>query len=134
MKETTKTTAIHSLETVRCRIENWRTAKQGRRAMPEELWQAAAELTEHYSINRIAKELRLNYTALRDRISREQGHNLPTTVPSAGFVELRAGVPGIAEACEAELETAAGAKLKIRYTQSMGIDIEQLWQETLRRS
>lgn len=60
MKETIKTTAIHSLETVRCRIENWRTAKQGRRAMPEELWQAAAELTEHYSINRIAKELRLN--------------------------------------------------------------------------
>jgi len=134
MKDTTKPTVTQLLQAVKHRIENWRIAKQGRRAMPEELWQAAAELAGQYSTNRIAKELRLNYNALKNRVNREQGRNLPSVVPSAEFVELRAGGAGMAEACEAELETAGGAKLKIRYTRDMGIDIGKLWQETLRRS
>ena len=133
MKETTGPTVTQSLETVKRRIQCWRTAKRGRRAMPEELWQVAAGLTRQYSVNRVAQELRLNYTALKNRVSRQQRQTLPARVQEAEFVELKAGELGIEYGCEVELEKACGSKLKIKYTSGMGINIGELWRNFLRQ-
>jgi hypothetical protein len=38
-------------------IERWRQTRKRRRPMPEQLWQAAARLSEQSSINQVSKAL-----------------------------------------------------------------------------
>lgn len=47
-----------SLSEVKELIEAWRQNREKRRAMPEELWEAAAGLSEKYSLHQILKALR----------------------------------------------------------------------------
>jgi hypothetical protein len=46
----------------------WRETRIKQSPIPEALWDAAAGLAEHYSINQIASVLGLNHTALKNRI------------------------------------------------------------------
>ena len=64
MKETTNPAIAYTLETLRQQIQGWRENKNKSRAMPEELWRAAAGLAGKSSVNRIAHVLGLNYSAL----------------------------------------------------------------------
>jgi hypothetical protein len=45
----------------------WRNQKKRRDPIPPALWERALHLVEHYSINTIAKHLRLNYNELKIR-------------------------------------------------------------------
>lgn len=134
MKESKTPASPKTLETVRNLIQDWRRDKKGRRSMPEELWQAAAGLTGQYSLNRISKELRLNYTALKNRVNQHQRNNLPANVQEAEFVDLGVSRQVMICSCEVEMQSKSGANLKIRYTPDAGIDLDQLWRETLSRS
>ncbi len=60
-----KTTAI---EKVKQRFETWREVRNKRTKIPEELWQAAVELSSDYSLNKISQTLHLNYSVLKERI------------------------------------------------------------------
>ncbi|MFN3484572.1 MAG: hypothetical protein ACK44W_03705 [Planctomycetota bacterium] len=53
---------------VRDRFETWRKAKKGRERIPPRLWSAAAGLCGRHGVNLVSKWLRLNHTALRDRL------------------------------------------------------------------
>jgi len=134
MKESKIPASPKPLETVRNLIQDWRRDKQGRRSMPEELWQAAADLARQSSVNRIAKELRLNNTALMKRVNRHENSNLPAAVQEAEFIALNTVEPVFGCGCEVELEKSCGSKLKIKYTAGMGINIVQLWSEFLQHS
>jgi hypothetical protein len=51
------------------RFERWRKNKSGRERIPEQLWAAAVKLCARHGVERVRRGLRLNYTALRDRIA-----------------------------------------------------------------
>lgn len=73
---------------VRKAFEGWRSSKkQGREPIPPKLWGLAARLCETYSVNRIARCLGLNYTALKVEVNRR----LHRRQPEPAFVELKPG-------------------------------------------
>lgn len=49
-------------------FEDWREQKRGRDRIPDRLWRVAARLCARESVHRVARWLRLNDTALRDRV------------------------------------------------------------------
>jgi hypothetical protein len=59
-----------ALENVCHLFADWRKAKTGRERIPEQLWQAAADLyhTRKMTINRIVRALRLSHSALKSKI------------------------------------------------------------------
>lgn len=98
-----------TLKEVQAQFENWRQRRKNRRAeIPSALWEAAASLSGRYSVHEISKRLRLNYTALRDRIA---GDAIKHQVPA--FVELDMISSPTADCeCIIELEKA-DARMKI---------------------
>jgi hypothetical protein len=73
-------------------FEGWRSGKkQGREPIPPKLWGLAARLCETYSINRIARCLGVNYTALKVEATRRRHQRHPKST----FVEL---IPGSVQA------------------------------------
>ncbi len=69
----TTTSQIDSAEVreVREQFERWRSGKEGRERIPVKLWGMAAKLCETYGLNRVARALRLNYTALKVEANRQ---------------------------------------------------------------
>jgi len=49
-------------------FEDWRERKRGRERIPDRLWRLAMKLCGGESVHRVARWLRLNDTALRDRV------------------------------------------------------------------
>lgn len=98
----TSTSSIESAEVRRVQeqFERWRSGKEGRERIPPKLWRMAAQLCETYSIHRIARGLRLNYTALKVEVDKRM-HRRPHT---PAFVELKPGnlptgmIPGTSSA------------------------------------
>ena len=73
---------------VRATFERWRSRKkQGREPIPAKLWRMSARLCETYSINRVARCLGLNYTALKVEVNRRPHRHHP----NPAFVELTPG-------------------------------------------
>jgi hypothetical protein len=123
------------------RFEKWRNSHTGRLPIPEPLREAAAELTRHHVIFRIAKVLHLEYGKLKERVGvmvsatkNPVDKNLSALAPTqAGrrkravvlmrsrsqsrppaFVELFAPKPGSYHECRLELEGRRG-KMRIEF-------------------
>lgn len=102
-----------SLEAVNELIEAWRRDRKKRRPMPEELWEAAASLSEKYSLHQISKALGLNHTTLKKRVHPDRAPVQKEQIPT--FIELgMQPVPMIAE-CIIEMEDGAGAKMRMQF-------------------
>ena len=98
------------LAKVKEQFESWRQNRKGRQPIPEVLWQAATGLSKHYSINKIAKELGLGYSALKKRVA-----GLADNTKSP-FVELKLPESAFPSAYwTVEMEKPDGAKLKMCY-------------------
>jgi hypothetical protein len=122
---TRKTRALPArLEGVRRRFEHWRRTRKIPSRIPDSLWAAAARLAGTYGISRVAAMLRVNYTALKQRVTR--GVTTAGSRPSVGgagavpageavarFVELASPVSAGACECTLELENAGGAKMRV---------------------
>jgi hypothetical protein len=79
---------IHSVDVreVRESFQRWRSSKkQGREPIPAKLWGMAVKLCETYSINRVARCLGLNHTALKAEANRRRRQH------KQAFVELASG-------------------------------------------
>ncbi len=78
-----------SLEQVQQRFESWRQCRKKRTRIPQNLWKAAAALSEEYSIFHLSKALRVNYTALKKQVVKFNAQQTSTSyVSSSTFVEL----------------------------------------------
>lgn len=102
---------------VQDRFERWRKNKSGRDRIPERLWAAAMKLCERHGVDRVRRWLRLNYTALRDRIAHARRSGpVPQKKKSApAFVEWVSTAPMTAPpVAEYVLELQDGADLRIR--------------------
>lgn len=116
-KQPLSTEQSAALEKARQLFSDWRKNKTGRERIPEQLWQAASDLyhTRKMTINRIARGLRLNYSALKAKIydMPPAAINPPEEDVSSLFIEV-AAQQGYSE-CVIELENQAGVKMRMRF-------------------
>ena len=97
------------LDRVRRRFERWRRTRQRRSPIPAALWTLALEAARAHGLHQTARTLRLNHTALTQRLRAAGGPPARAT-----FVELLPAPTAGGPACTLELETARGAKLRIQ--------------------
>jgi hypothetical protein len=103
------------IEEVRRRFRSWRrTCRRGR--IPEDLWNAAAELAGALGVNPVAQELGLDYCSLKRRTeeassARKAKQSGPT---SARFVEVELPARRPRAECVVEVEDRSGTRLTVR--------------------
>jgi len=97
---------LPTVEEVGARLEEWRRNRQGRAAIPDELWSAAIEVARRDGVNRTATALRLDGGKLKRRMIAADGVAKRTVAPS--FVELIAPEAGALRQCAIELEGRRG--------------------------
>ncbi len=91
------------------RFERWRRTRQRRSPIPDALWVLALEAARAHGLHQTARTLRLNHTALKERLS--AAGDPPVCAP---FVELMPGLAAGGPTCTLELETARGVKLRLQ--------------------
>ena len=101
------------LEAVQAQFADWRKNRKGLRdRIPESLWDAAASLSDGFSVNELSKTLQLNHSSLKERIETIQ--NKPPEEPClATFIEFPP-LNSPADSTEVSLELEkAGARMKV---------------------
>jgi len=96
------------VEEVEAHLEEWRRNRQGRAAIPDELWSAATEVARQDGVSRTATALRLDYAKLKRLVMAADGVEKRTTTPS--FMELIAEAAAVSQ-CTIELE---GRRARLR--------------------
>ena len=98
------------------RFERWRQRRVKGERIPEQLWTLAAALAGCHGVSRTAGVLKLDYYALRERLTepplRSCAAGSPSPAPS--FVELTPAPLPSPSPCEIELSDASGATLRVR--------------------
>ena len=117
--------AADSLAQLAGRIEAWRDGSKKSRRMPEELWQAAMELSKVYSIHHVSQALRINYKNLKKRAHAQNKKNLPAVKahPPLKFIELGIESPSSIPECTVEMEDGSGAKMRIHLRGATDLDL-----------
>ena len=100
---------IDDLTRTRTAFDTWRATQPGRRRIPEQLWEAALALLDHYSPARVCRELRLSPTQLRHRLKRMARPPAPGALAASNFIQVRAADLGIAPST---FENKAGSRLQ----------------------
>ena len=82
-----------AVEAVRRKISHWRKTRPKTKAMPDGLWEAAVALTPEHGVCRVARDLGLNYAALKERARRRDAALVPVrkdeeTAATTAFVEV----------------------------------------------
>lgn len=114
---------------VRDRVARWRGSRVKRSAMPEELWEAAVSLVPDHGLYRVARVVRVDYGALKDRCSRASSGE-PGAIASGVFVEVEASQllappaePAAATGAVVELFRPDGARLVVRLPAHQAVDL-----------
>jgi hypothetical protein len=97
---------LPTVEEVGTRLEEWRQKRQGRAAIPDELWSAAVEVARRDGVTRTATGLHLDGGKLKRLLMAADGVAKRATTPS--FVELIAPQAGALAQCAIELEGRRG--------------------------
>jgi hypothetical protein len=103
-------------------VEGWRQSPSKSRAMPKELWDAAAAVAAELGAHRVAKALGVNSQRLRQEQAKRQGQSggaeqMAGDLAPVQFVEvgrLAEIAPRCAEPVVVELVSPDGARLTIR--------------------
>ncbi|PYT09758.1 MAG: hypothetical protein DMF60_01885 [Acidobacteria bacterium] len=116
------------------RLKAWRAARVPGQRIPDELWQAAADVARVHGLSRTATALRLSYYDLQRRLSDVR---VPRRgrVPVAHFVELSPPPPParLRQHGTLELVQASGARLTLRLPNASPKDLLAMVQLFLRR-
>jgi hypothetical protein len=115
------------LNQLRRRIEGWRGTRAKRSPMPAELWIGAMELARELGVSRVARELRIGYGSLKERLGGD-GERGPQAAQR--FVEIDGGslFPTAAASGrgEVELADASGMTVVIRLAAGQAVDVAAL--------
>jgi hypothetical protein len=101
-----RTKELTTVEEVGARLEEWRQSRQGRSAIPDELWSAAMEVARRDGVSRTATALGLDYAKLKRLMMPAGGVVKRTTTPS--FMELIAPETAAVAQCAIELQGRRG--------------------------
>ncbi|MEA3362253.1 MAG: hypothetical protein U9Q61_03165 [Thermodesulfobacteriota bacterium] len=120
-----------TLKSVKQKFKDWRDTRKHRSRIPDELWEAAASLSGQYSVHYISKTLRVNHSALRDRVAARSMHE--NMEGQTCFFELPppASLP-IAE-CLVEMENSQGDKMRMHFAGEVNLDLLALGQDFWRK-
>jgi hypothetical protein len=115
--------AAAKLTQLRGRIERWRRTRVTRSPMPAELWMAATELARGLGVSRVARELRIGYGALKERLRAvgESGREGAAAFVAVDGAALFAPPPASGRG-EVELSDAGGLKVVIRLPAGQTVD------------
>lgn len=119
------------LKEVQRRVERWRERGGGKgRRMPEELWQAAAEVARVEGLYTTSRALRVEYNRLKQRVTSAAVSSTTSSV-SSSFVELDMGQ--LCGACKTVIEVCGrgGDRMRIEVTGAEAVDIIGLTQTLL---
>jgi hypothetical protein len=100
-----KTPAIN-LDEAKARFEEWRRNRQGKAAIPDELWATAVEVARKEGVSRTSTELRVEWNHLKRRMAAASGASRQTA--SLAFVELATPPTQLLPECTIELEGRRG--------------------------
>ena len=124
----TFTAPSFDLEDLRHKIEQWRQGRPRTRSMPRELWDEASAAARQFGVFRVARELKLGYGPLKQRVMEGGAAGDSLEANDAGdvqrkdqnriqFVELSGFAPlNTREETIVEVLCGDGAKLSIRLT------------------
>ena len=107
-------------------FEHWRQSRKKRGPIPDELWELAVSLYPNYSLYRISKVLRLNYTDLKHRVNVHRSACDQSDVSTAGFIELSLSDPMRPAECMIEMTDEKGASLRMHFKGQAGLDLLEL--------
>lgn len=100
-----------AVETVQKRFQIWREKGPAKRRIPAVLWDAAVELCQDHSINKVSRALRLNYYGLKKRVQKTPEIGWGS---DRGFVKLDLGAPLVSSSeWSVEMEAPNGAKMTL---------------------
>ena len=134
MARSRDTSKFEDLEALRQRFQEFRKANRPRTRLPEELWNAAAEIAGRRGVGLTVRTLRLDVNNLKRRMGqpvapagrRPRRQKTPAAAP-AKFVEFV--VPAsAASSCVVEVESARGGKLRMELKGLGTSEIAQLLQ------
>lgn len=107
-------TIAPSLEQVQQRFESWRQHRIKRTRIPQNLWKAAAALSQDYSIFHLSKALRVNYTTLKKQVVKFNTAQTSTAyISSSSFVELAPPSSPIVQESTIEMIKRDGAVMRM---------------------
>ena len=105
------------LDAVKESFRQWRCTRIKKGPIPEDLWQAAAELRDSHPLCKIAKELKLDYNLLKRRIRQGSPQPQPSQLPQdqpSQFIEVRMdGVVPVSQ-CSVHLRSPEGFELTVQ--------------------
>ena len=117
--ESNEVRAAVRLTQLRGRIERWRSTRAKRSPMPAELWRAATELAQELGVYRVARELRVGYASLKDRLDVAGERDGQAT---RGFVEIDGPALLAPAPASVELSDPSGLKVAIRLAAGQAVD------------
>jgi len=112
-----------SVEGLQTRFEQWRQNRQGRAAIPDELWAAAVEVARSNGVNRTAAALHLDGGKLKRRMV-AAGVNAGKK-PTPAFVELITPQLAALPECTIELE-GRRSRIRIHWKGVRAADLAEL--------
>jgi hypothetical protein len=112
-----------SLREVKHLFTTWRASRKPKTRIPDELWEAAASLAAQYSIHQISRDLRLNYTALKDQVAARTKESDIATAPQACFLELPPPQSPPLSQCLIEMENRHGEKMRMHFSGKVSLDL-----------
>ena len=120
-----------AVESARQRIERWRSTREKRGQMPEELWEEAVSLARTHGLWAISRALGVNYMYLKMRCGPAGARGRRAGKAARwGFVELAParinGGPAEASGPVLELSRPDGATLTIRLAAREALDVAAL--------
>ena len=120
-----ESTADH-LSEVRHDFELWRASRRFGTRIPEQLWQAAAEVSRDVGVSKTARELCLDYYALRERAeSVPEKRPAGQTPQERGFLEIPLCAAPSPE-CVLEIDDGRGARLRLELRGATPAHLETL--------
>lgn len=122
-----------SITEVQSRFAHWRTTRERREQIPEDLWSAAVMLCEKYSVTKVSRTLRLHHSSLRDRVLAGKTRQPPVPAPAQDFITIDMVQSHTAE-CTIELEHRNGNRMRMHFKGQADLNLhafaESFWSRT----
>jgi len=101
------------LERARRRFDRWRQTHEGRRRIPEPLWNAAVKAASTCGVSKTASTLRIDYAGLKRRVAATTPCGDSIAATETTFLELVPSVSPGQRRCVVHMEDFDGAKMRM---------------------